>query len=259
MQSGESTDSCRAVFRFYEELNDFLPPERRKVSFTHEFSRRASVKDMIESLGVPHPEVEMILVNGKSVGFEYQVRDGDRIAVYPVFESFDISDQLRVRRHPLRVLRFVVDGHLGTLARYLRLCGFDTLYRKDYKDEELAVISAGDKRILLTRDRNLLKRRIITHGYCVRHDDPREQLAEVFRRFDLSGIAKPFTRCARCNGLLEDVDKAGIEHRLQPLTRKYYDVFRRCTECGHLYWRGSHVASMQERIAELKSTREPAD
>ncbi|HYW77548.1 MAG TPA: Mut7-C RNAse domain-containing protein [Gammaproteobacteria bacterium] len=255
MHSGQSTGACRAVFRFYEELNDFLPPERRKVSFPHEFSRRASVKDMIESLGVPHPEVEMILANGKSVGFDYQVRDGDRIAVYPVFESFDISDQLRVRRRPLRVLRFVADGHLGTLARYLRLCGFDVLYRKDYEDEELAAISAGSKRILLTRDRNLLKRRIITHGYCVRHDDPREQLAEVFRRFDLAGAAEPFTRCARCNGLLEDVAKAEIEHRLQPLTRRYYDEFRRCTACGHLYWRGSHVASMLERIAELGDSR----
>lgn len=253
MQSVQATGSSRAVFRFYEELNDFLPPERRKVSFSHEFARRASVKDMIESFGVPHPEVELILVNGKSVGFDYLVRNGDRIAVYPVFESFDISDQLRIRRHPLRVLRFVVDGHLGTLARYLRLCGLDTLYRRDYGDEELAAISAGDQRILLTRDRNLLKRRIITHGYCVRHDDPREQLAEVFRRFDLAGMVEPFTRCVRCNGLLEDVDKAEIEHRLQPLTRKYYDVFRRCTECGHIYWRGSHIAAMQERIAALRN------
>jgi len=251
MQPQQSSGTCRAVFRFYEELNDFLAPERRKVSFTHEFSRRASVKDMIESLGVPHPEVEMILANGESVGFDYRVRDGDRIAVYPVFESFDIYDQLRVRRHPLRVLRFVADGHLGTLARYLRLCGFDVLYRKDYEDEELAAISAGAERILLTRDRNLLKRRIVTHGYCVRHDDPREQLAEVFRRFDLTGAAQPFTRCARCNGLLEDVDKSEIAHRLQPLTRKHYEEFRRCTGCGHVYWRGSHVASMLERITEL--------
>ena len=257
MQYKQATDCCRAVFRFYEELNDFLPPERRKVSFNHEFSRRASVKDMIESFGVPHPEVELILVNGKSVDFDYLVRDGDRVAVYPVFESFDISDQLRIRRRPLRVVRFVVDGHLGTLARYLRLCGFDVLYRRDYGDEELAAISAGDKRILLTRDRNLLKRRIITHGYCVRHDDPREQLAEVFRRFDLAGMVEPFTRCARCNGLLEDVDKAEIEDRLEPLTREYYDVFRRCTECGHIYWRGSHIAAIQKRIAELREAAKP--
>lgn len=250
---------ARAEFRFYEELNDFLPPERRKVAFTHEFSRRASVKDMIEALGVPHPEVELIVANGESVGFDYLVRDGDRIAVYPMFESLDVSPALRVRGLALRTSRFVLDVHLGTLARYLRLCGFDTLYRNDYGDAELARISAAEHRILLTRDRNLLKRRIVTHGYCVRRDDPRRQLAEVFRRFDLAGAAAPFTRCARCNGLLEDVDKAAVEHRLEPLTRRHYDVFRQCRDCGHVYWRGSHVTSMEGRIEELAAALDSDD
>lgn len=249
----------RAEFRFYEELNDFLPPERRRTGFTHEFSRRASVKDMIEAFGVPHPEIELIVANGESVGFDYLVRDGDRIAVYPMFESFDIACELKVRPRPLRTMRFVLDVHLGTLARYLRLCGFDALYRNDYADEALARISSTDRRILLTRDRNLLKRRIVTHGYCVRRDDPREQLAEVFRRFDLAGSAAPFTRCARCNGLLEDVDKADIEHRLEPLTRRYYDTFRQCADCGHVYWRGSHVASMESRIDELAANPDADD
>lgn len=259
MQVQQYTGGCRAIFRFYEELNDFLPPERRKTGFAYEFSRRASVKDMIEALGVPHPEVELILANGESVDFDYLVRDGDRIAVYPVFESFDVSHEIKVRPKPLRAVRFVLDVHLGTLARYLRLCGFDTLYRNDYTDEELARISANEGRILLTRDRSLLKRRIVTHGYYVRQDDPRNQLAEVFRRFDLTGLTEPFTRCARCNGLLEDVDKAEIEHRLQPLTRKHYDIFRRCSGCGRLYWRGSHVTSMEKRIAELGAVREAGD
>lgn len=243
--------SDHAVFRFYEELNDFLPPERRKHDIEYAFTRRASVKDMIEALGVPHPEVELIIANGESVGFDYLVRDGDRIAVYPVFEAFDVSSELKVRNRVLRTPHFVLDVHLGALARYLRLCGFDTLYRNDYEDEELARISATQNRILLTRDRNLLKRGIITHGYCVRHDAPREQLGEIFRRFDLMDATEPFTRCARCNGPLEDVDKAGVVHRLEPLTRKHYDRFRQCTECGRLYWRGSHVASMKARIDEL--------
>lgn len=250
---------ARAEFRFYEELNDFLPPERRRAAFTHEFVRRASVKDMIEAFGVPHPEVELIVVNGESVGFDHLVRDGDRIAVYPMFESFDVSRELKVRPSPLRTMRFVLDVHLGTLARYLRLCGFDVLYRNDYGDEALARISAGDRRILLTRDRNLLKRRIVTHGYCVRRDDPREQLAEIFRRFDLAGSATPFTRCARCNGLLQDVDKADVEHRLEPLTRKYYETFRQCADCGRVYWRGSHVASMESRIEELAAAVDTDD
>jgi len=253
VHSPTSKTPKRAVFRFYEELNDFLPPGLRKAAFTHEFQRRASIKDMIEALGVPHPEVELIIVNGESVGFDYIVRDGDRIAVYPVFESLDITDQLRVRRRPLRELRFVLDGHLGTLARYLRLCGFDTLYRNDYGDEELAAISADQARILLTRDRNLLKRSIITHGYCVRHDDPRDQLAEVFRRFDLYDAAQPFTRCTHCNGILQDVEKSEVEHRLEPLTRRYYDLFRRCRDCDRLYWRGSHVEPMEALIESVRA------
>lgn len=242
----------RAHFRFYEELNDFLPPARRKTEFVHEFDRRASIKDMIEALGVPHPEVELILVNGSSVDFDHIVRDGERIAVYPVFEAFDISSQLAVRRAPLRDPRFVLDGHLGTLARYLRLCGFDTLYRNDYGDDELAETSAAEGRILLTRDRDALKRRIVTHGYWVRRDGPRDQLAEVFRRLDLHDATAPFTRCTRCNGVLQDVAKAEIEHRLEPLTRRYYDRFRLCPDCGRIYWRGTHVQGMERLIDSIR-------
>ncbi len=238
-----------AHFRFYEELNDFLPPHRRKVAFEHRFHRRASVKDMIEALGVPHAEIELILVDGVSVGFDHIVRDGERIAVYPVFEAFDVSEHVKLRSSPLRITRFVLDVHLGRLARYLRLAGFDCLYRNDYDDAELARISADEHRILLTRDRLLLQRRIITHGYFVRSDQPVEQLQEVFDRFQLHGRARPFTRCARCNGELADVPKAAVEHRLKPLTRRYYQHFRICTSCERVYWRGSHV----ERIEALHS------
>jgi uncharacterized protein len=240
-----------ARFRFYEELNDFLPPERSKVEFEHAFHRRASVKDMIEALGVPHVEIELILVNGKSVGFDYLVRDGDRISVYPMFESFDIASLLKLRPEPLRITRFVLDTHLGTLARYLRLCGFDTLYRNDYEDAELARISADERRILLTRDRDVLKRKIVTRGYFVRSDRPRRQLAEVFARFDLYGAIAPFRRCACCNGLLEEVDKESILHRLEPLTRQHYEDFRICTGCGHLYWQGSHFQHLRRLIGSM--------
>ena len=251
---------ARARFRFYEELNDFLPPEYRKVEFEHTFDRRASVKDMIEAIGVPHPEIELILVNGESVGFDHIVRDGDRIAVYPVFEALDVSTALRLRSAPLRTIRFVLDTQLGTLARYLRLCGFDTLYRNDYGDAEIAEISAREHRILLTRDRDVLKRRIVTHGYFVRADDPRRQLAEVFARFDLHDAANPFTRCARCNGMLHDVDKQEIVHRLRPLTRHYYDDFRVCGNCGRIFWHGSHVQQIERLLASLRDDRKrPGD
>lgn len=247
---------ARARFRFYEELNDFLPPVRRKVEFTHEFHRRASIKDMIEALGVPHPEVELILVNGESVGFDYIVRDGDRVSVYPMFEALDISPELKVRPEPLRDCRFVLDAQLGTLSRYLRLCGFDTLYRNDFGDDEVAAISVDEHRILLTRDRDVLKRRIVTHGYFVRSDDPGRQLVEVFRRFDLESSIAPFTRCSRCNGLLQDVDKDSIEHRLEPLTRRYYEQFRICADCGQIYWRGSHVERIEDLLASIHDGRD---
>ena len=236
------------TFRFYAELNDFLPPTKRQRSFTYALELSASVKDIIEALGVPHTEVDLILVNGQSVDFTYSVQDGDHISVYPVFESLDISPLVRVRPHPLRESRFVLDVHLGRLAAYLRLFGFDTLYRNNYSDDELAQISSSQNRILLTRDRGLLKRSIVTHGYCLRTTNPRQQLAAVLRRFDLFAAIKPFRRCLRCNGKLQPVDKAEIIDLLPPKTREYYDEFHRCAGCGHIYWKGLHYERMQQFI-----------
>jgi len=231
--------------RFYEELNDFLAPALRKVSIDHAFDRRTSVKDMIESFGVPHTEVELILVNGKSVDFSYIVKDGDQISVYPVFESLDISPLVRLRPEPLRVARFVIDSNLGRLARYLRLLGFDSLYRNDYTDRAIADIARKENRIVLTRDRALLQHKIITRGYFVRATKPREQVREVLARFDLYRQVKPFTRCARCNGELSDTDKQSISKRLEPKTRQFYDKFRICKSCGQIYWEGSHHKRIQ--------------
>ncbi len=237
------------ILRFYAELNDLLPRERRYRAFRYPLDRCASVKDIIEACGVPHTEVDLVLVNGDSVGFGHAAAPEDRISVYPVFESLDITPLLRVRPEPLRVTRFVVDGHLGRLAAYLRLFGFDTAYTNDPLDEDLARVSHDEHRILLTRDRGLLKRSLVTHGYCVRSAYPRQQIAEVVRRFDLAGAIALGTRCARCNGLLDPVDKAAIADQLQPLTRRHYASFSRCRKCGHIYWRGSHYARI-ERLAQ---------
>jgi uncharacterized protein with PIN domain len=242
----------RAHFRFYAELNEFLPPDRRMVEFTHEFASPASVKDMIESLGIPHTEVDLILANGRSVDFTYLVADEDRISVYPVFESLDITPVLRVRPQPLRQTRFVLDQHLGRLAAYLRLLGFDSLYRNDYGDEELAHISSQDQRILLTRDRGLLKRSEVTHGYCLRSTVPDEQLFEVVQRFDLAGSIHPFTRCLRCNGPLESVPKAEIADRLSPNTAPYYDTYRICRACNRVYWPGPHYRRMAWLVEQVR-------
>jgi hypothetical protein len=240
-----------AHLRFYEELNDFLPPAQRKVEFEHRFERRTAIKDMIESLGVPHPEIELILVNGRSVDFSHIVEDGDRISVYPVFESLDVSSLIRLRPAPLRTPRFVVDCNLGRLARYLRLLGLDCLYRNDFDDETVSRISQQQQRIVLTRDRRLLHRKIITHGFYVRAVNPRDQVREVLQRLDLHGSVRPFTRCTRCNGRLKATSKETIDHQLEPKTRRYYEQFLQCEHCGQVYWQGSHHKRAQRLIGVL--------
>ncbi len=240
-----------AEFRFYEELNDFLPTEKRKQTIVYQFFGTPGIKDPIESLGIPHTEVELIIVNGRSVGFEYKLRDNDRVAIYPVFESFDVTPLVRLREHPLRKTRFAVDVNLGKLARWLRLLGFDTLYRNDYSDAELATISVEKRRILLTRDRFLLRRKIITHAHWVRTHDPDEQIAEILKRFDLTAQVVPFKRCLECNGVIAEVEKKDIIDQLKPLTRRYYNHFYRCEACGKVYWRGPHYEKMLLKLENL--------
>ncbi len=246
----------RALFRFYAELNDFLPPARRGVAFAHEFAGGPSVKDVIESLGVPHAEIDLILANGESVDFSWIVQNDARVSVYPVFESIDIGPLARVRPAPLRETRFVLDGHLGRLARYLRMVGFDTLWRSDYGDEELARISAEEHRILLSRDVGLFKRSAVSHGHWMRETDPRRQLAEVLRRFDLFRSMAPFQRCLRCNRLLEPVAKEAVAERLPPRVREHQDEFRLCPSCLRIYWKGSHHARMERLIAAVAAASE---
>ena len=210
-----------------------------------------SVKDMIESCGVPHTEVELILANGVSVDFGYQVRDGDRIAVYPMFESLDVTPELRVRTTVLRDLQFVLDVHLGKLAAYLRMLGFDALYQNRCEDAELVRISAGQQRILLTRDRGLLKHSAVSRGYWLRETASRRQLAEVIGRFDLAGQARPFTRCMACNAPLRDVAKDAVAGRVPPRVMEAQSRFRDCDGCGRVYWPGTHYSRMQRWVEEL--------
>lgn len=241
-----------ATIRFYAELNDFLAPDRRQLDVPYEFLVAPSVKDVIEAFGVPHTEVDLILANGIPVGFGYRLADGDRISVYPTFERLDIAG-LTAQPEPLREVRFVADGHLGTLARYLRLLGFDTCCETEWSDETLATISLTERRILLTRDRGLLKRGAVTHGLFLRHDDPRRQIVDVVRRLHLGERLHPFTRCMACNGLLEDVDKDVVHEQLQPRTRQQFDEFRRCWGCHRVYWKGSHHRRLVELVAYVRA------
>ncbi len=245
----------QATFRFYAELNDFLPRKRRFTAFEVPFELSASVKHMIEALGVSHTEVDLILANSEPVDFNYIVQDGDRISVYPVFESLDISPASRLRPETLRNPRFVLDAHLGRLAVYLRMLGFDTLYRNDYDDEELARVSSQENRILLTRDHGLLKRSLVTRGYYVRVQDPRRQAIEVVERFDLRRAFKPFSRCLRCNGLLEPAQEDAVAGQLLPGTQKYFHEFFRCRSCSQVYWKGSHYARMVKLIELISESQ----
>ena len=218
-----------AEFRFYGELNDYLPRAQRKTTIDYGFQGSPGVKDAIEALGVAHTEVDLILVDGRSVGFDHKLRDRTRVAVYPLFESLDTTPLHRLLERPLRRSPFVLDVHLGKLARRLRLLGIDALYRNDYSDAEIVQVSRTTGRIVLTRDRRLLYAKAVTHGYWVRSTDPDVQTREVLLRFGLQDEVRPFSRCLDCNGCIEPVDKAEVLDQLEPLTRKYYDDFHRCT------------------------------
>jgi len=241
----------RVHFRFYEELNEFLPQHKRKTEFEYHFNGAPSVKDAIEAIGVPHVEVDLILVNGVSVSFSRKLRDGDRVSVYPVFESFDVSDVTHLRAKPLRETRFILDVHLGRLAKYLRLCGFDTLYSRFFEDLEIIETALKEKRIILTRDRQLIKNSRVTHGYWIRSQNHNDQLTEVFRRFDLRERLKLFSRCINCNNLLEEVRKEEIIDRLQADTSRYFSKFTRCPGCDRIYWEGSHYDNMKRIISQV--------
>ena len=257
-QSGPSTDPHAPVeraaeFRFYEELNDFLPDDRRKVAFTHRFRGTPSVKDTIESLGVPHVEVDLILVDGRSVGFDHVLRGGERVAVYPVFERLDISPVLRLRPQPLRVTRFVADVHLGTLARHLRLIGFDTAWRNDLADEAIVALARDEGRIILTRDRGLLCHGGVTHGYWLRATDPDAQLEEVVRALDLGRGMRPYTRCLECNGVLEAVGRRAVARAVPLQVFLVYRDFNRCSRCSRVYWSGSHRGRLDELVGRARA------
>jgi uncharacterized protein with PIN domain len=238
----------RVEVRCYEELNDFLPPELRKRCFSWPLHRGQTVKSLVESLGIPHTEVDLALVNGLSVSFRHRLAEGDRLAVYPVFETLDVSDFTRVRPRPLRAVRFVLDVHLGRLARLLRLAGFDSLYDNHWDDRTLSRLSRREGRILLTRDRGLLMRSEVSHGYCVRSPHPPEQLAEVLARFDLSRCLEPFSLCLVCNRILEALPRRQARERVPPRVARRYRRFRACPQCGRVYWRGSHWEHMRRYL-----------
>lgn len=247
-----------ACFRFYAELNDHLPPRARYSPVEKHFFIPASVKDMIESLGVPHTEVDLVLVNGESSDFTRLIQNGDDVAVYPVFESLDITPVLRLRPQPLRDQKFVLDVHLGRLAGYLRMLGFDTVYSNQASDVELVRISVEQTRTLLTRDRGLLKHSAVTHGYWMRETDSRRQVEEVLRRLDLTRCLHPHTRCMVCNELLQKISKVDVVGRVPERILECSNEFRECPICRRVYWEGSHYRRMRLWIEQIVATAQSA-
>ena len=241
--------------RCYAELNDVLPPEHRFKTFATSEDEGRSVSDLLTHLGISAGNVDLLLVNGESVDLSAPLHHGDRVSAYPIFETFDISPLEKLRSAPLRQPRFVLDAHLGRLAFHLRMLGFDAVYRTDVDDDTLADISIREGRVLLSRDRRLLERGEIIRGHRVRETNPRLQLMEIVQRLDLYRLISPFTRCIRCNSVLQFVDKLAILHRLPPRVIESYSEFRICPGCGKVYWQGTHVQRMKAFIEEALKER----
>ncbi len=235
-------------FRFYEELNDFLPEEKQKVWFEYAFSGKVSLLDAIRSMGIPMEAIDLILVNQQSKAPDYTLKDGDTISVYPMFELFNVSAISQLHNKPLRNPRFICDVHLGRLCKYLRMLGWDTLYSNSYLATEIIAISCQEKRILLSRSYQLTRHKDVTHSYWIRSSDPLEQIKDLINKLDLSNQANPLTRCLNCNQLIEPVEKPEIIHRLEARTIKYYSEFFRCPACDQIYWKGSHFENMLDFI-----------
>ena len=247
-----------ATFCFHEELNEFLPPEQRGREFTVPCARNATTKHMIEALGVPHTEVEVILVNGLACGFDRLLSDGDRVTVYPRSDSLTGEPMVRLREWPLPVIRFVADSHLGGLARLLRMAVFDTLYRNDYRDSEIADVARNDRRIVLTRDRDLLKQRGISHGCYVHALKPARQFGEIVARLDLARSFNPFTLCLECNAPVRDMEKKHVVRQLPTSVQARHEHFTICDHCGRVFWEGSHWQSMRELLDKVSRPCGPA-
>ncbi len=245
--------------RLYEELNEFLPENRRKTPFTVHCHEGTTVKALVEDLGVPHTEVDLLLVNGESVGFGRVLEEMDRVSVYPMFEAWDITGVSKVRPVPLRETRFSLDVHLGKLARLLRMMGFDAAYGSAAEDEDLVRDARREARIVLSRDRGLLKRRAVTHGYLARSTEPRRQLVEVMHRFDLAAQVRIFSRCTVCNEPLVRVTADSVVQEIPTLVAAVYSDFSRCPQCSRVFWRGTHWERMlslaREVLAESARTR----
>ena len=241
----------KATFRFYEELNSFLPKHRRKTDFEVMFKGKRSIKGMIEAFGVPHTEVDLILVHGNSVDFTYIIQDKDRVSVYPVFESLNIADVTHLRKIPLRRSKFIADINLGNIVKYMRALGLDLFYDSLLSPHEIIEISKRENRIILTKSRNLLMFKEVTHGIFIRPGTTIEQIKRIIDYLDIKDDIKPFSRCLRCNSLLSAIEKENILDRIPPKTMELCDEYVQCQSCDKIYWKGTHFINMKRILKQI--------
>jgi uncharacterized protein len=241
----------KATFRFYEELNDFLPNHRRKTDFEARFKGKRSIKDMIEALGVPHTEIDLILVKGNSVDFNYILQDQDRVSIYPVFESLNIKNVTRLRKIPLRKNKFIADINLGDIVKYMRVLGLDLYYNPLSSTREIIEISKRENRIILTKSRKLLKFKEVSHGIFIHPGTTTEQIRRIIDYLDIKDNIKPFSRCLGCNTLLNIVQKEKILDRIPPKTKAFCDEYVQCPSCDKIYWKGTHFIRMEKVVRKI--------
>ncbi|MFP4372537.1 MAG: Mut7-C RNAse domain-containing protein [Halanaerobium sp.] len=249
--------------RFYSYLNNFIKADAASNLeliddryYLHHYRGRQTIKDIIESLGIPHPEVSLILRNSQPVDFSELVQPGDFFSIYPYLYSCSLPAEIKLMpKYPLEKPKFILDVHLGRLARYLRRFGFDTAYKNDYQDREIVNQALKEKRIILSRDRGLLMRKRVKWAQFIWDDDPKKQLQEVFKRFALAQYYQGESRCVNCNSKLVEIDKEMIIERLEPKTKKYFEDFKYCPKCDKIYWRGSHFKKTEKLLAELDEKR----
>ena len=229
-----------AVFRFHAELERFIARERRGIAFAYECARAATLKQAIESLGVPHTELGRIIVNTQQATLDRIVREGDLVQAFPYEPGTAPFAE---------PLAFIADAHLGGLARMLRMLGFDAEFDNALHDREIIEQAAAEKRVVLTRDRELLKCREILRGCFVHALKPEMQLREVARRYGLAARMRPFTLCLHCNVLLESADPQSVAARVPERIQVQYSRFMHCPACHRIYWEGSHWERMRSVLA----------
>jgi len=248
IRKGSARGRLQSIFRFYGQLNDFLPKRYRNRDLGFTFLGQPTVGETIERIGPPHPEIARIIIDGENASWDCRLGGGERVAIYPKMQWQEANTLLpRYRGEP----RFVLDVHLGKLARFLRLLGFDSLFRPDLSDPEIARISATQNRIVLTRDMGLLKRKSIVHGYFPRTTKPKSQLHEIVTQFDIAAFSQPFTRCLDCNGRLVSAQKATVVDDIPASVFHRYEKFARCDQCTKVFWEGGHYQDMKRFIAEI--------